>query len=317
MRWMAVSCAALACGMGCGGEEFTAAEDGSDASTDVRSDVPAVEGGADGSSGTGGSSGSGGTSGAGGTSGFGGTSGDAGNDVTDGQSEDGSSGSGGIGGSSGSSGSGGSSGASGSSGVGGSAGFSGSSGAGGSSGSGGSIDAGGDADASDAADAKPDVDPCANGGITTTSATADCGPAPATGLWICYVLEHEPSCGSVGLAGGNPPQSQPINPYWNDPMVVIDGNCVAPTSSQSRVLCQLPAPSGSLVQFTAGLHAEKTTPTIPGAYACDASSCKGRARVYKNGAEIGGMQNSAGYGVIGLSAHFTSPGQLDLYFTAP
>lgn len=145
---------------------------------------------------------------------------------------------------------------------------------------------------------EPDADPCPNGGILNV-APGDCGTIPSSGIWICYVLPHAPICGTVGLAGGNPPNGLAPDPYYHDPMVASGGPCVAGSDQDGFVLCKVPAPSGTKVYGTAGLH-QPNGPTLDGRFACDAQNCRGRAIVYKDGTEIGGMQNSAGYGVVNL-----------------
>jgi len=166
-------------------------------------------------------------------------------------------------------------------------------------------------DVMDAAEEEAEV--CPNGGIQS-GGPADCGPIPPGGLWICYTLAHDMTCGFVGLAGANPPSGEPVDPYYHDPMIVMGGgNCVAVTNIQNTVLCQLPAPSGSPVQFAPGLHTGGAA-TIPGRYACDAQTCRGTAHIYKNGVEVGGMQNSVTSGVVSFTPY---NGRRDLTFIVP
>lgn len=234
----------------------------------------------------------------------------------------------------GSSGTGGAAGASGSSGSGGTTatgGSSGSSGSGGSSGTGGaSADAGEEdaaedaapdtADAADAAEADAAEEPdaadaeiCPDGGILS-GGPVDCGQPPATGLAICIVLAHDATCGFIGAAGGNPPQGQAVDPYYNDPMIVVGGPCMATAAGQDTVLCQSPAPKSTLVQFAPGLHGSANGPTVPGRYACDGQACRGKVFVYKDGAVVGSLQNGTASGILKLVAY---KGRLDLSFIAP
>ncbi|MBI5654971.1 hypothetical protein HZC53_04970 [Candidatus Uhrbacteria bacterium] len=157
-----------------------------------------------------------------------------------------------------------------------------------------------------------DADPCPNGGILDNG-PADCGQIPTSGLWICVIVPHIEACGTVGVAGANPPLGQAADTYWNDPMVVTGGPCVAVSATEDFVLCKLPAPSTTMVQFAPGLH-NGLGPTIPGRFACNSQNCRGRVHVYKDGTEVGGMQNSAASGIVSLVIH---QGRLDLTLIAP
>ncbi|MFA5185972.1 MAG: hypothetical protein WC551_05770 [Patescibacteria group bacterium] len=159
---------------------------------------------------------------------------------------------------------------------------------------------------------QPDADPCPNGGILNAGPD-DCGQAPIDGLWICVIVPHIKVCGTVGVAGANPPQGQAVDTYWNDPMIVTGGPCVATSSTEDFVLCKLPAPPTTKVQFAPGLH-DASGPTTPDRFACDSQNCRGRVHVYKNGGEVGGMQNSAASGIVTLVPH---QGRLDIEFIAP
>jgi len=237
------------------------------------SDVSFGVAAAGGTAGFGGTAGVGGTSGAGGNSGTAGTGGTAGSDA-------------GVGGTAGFGGTGGTSGA------GGAGGKSGTAGAGGSAGSTGDL--------------------CKNGGFTN-SKPSGCGKISPTGLWICYSLPHRAACGVVGLAGSNPPVGMPVSVYFNDPMVAIGKKCVAGNPASSFVLCGLPAPSGTTVEFAPGLHTLQG-PTISGRFACDSVGCKGRAVVIKDGKIIGTMQNASTSGKLSFKIR---NGRKDIVFTAP
>jgi len=248
-----------------------------------------------------------------GTGGFSGTSGASG--------AAGEGGTAGIGGASGTGGMGGSSGSGGSAGQGGASG-----GSSGAAGNGGIIADAGDEDVPDAADViaeeassdvaeetETDAEICPNGGILDNG-PADCGTVPSTGLAICIVLAHDATCGFVGAAGGNPPQGQPVDPYFNDPMIVVGGPCVASAGNQNFVLCQSPAPSSTLVQFAPGLHSPGNGPTIPGRFACDNQACRGKVFIYKDGSVVGSLQNGTTSGILNLVPH---QGRLDLSFISP
>lgn len=157
-----------------------------------------------------------------------------------------------------------------------------------------------------------DADPCPNGGILDTG-PEDCGQVPSSGLWICVIVPHIKTCGTVGIAGSNPPLGLLVDTYWNDPMIVTGGPCIAPSNSEDSILCKLQAPSLTTVQFVPGLH-NGSGPTIPDRFACDSQGCRGRVHVYKDGNEVGGMQNSTASGIVSLVQH---QGRKDLAFTAP
>ncbi|MBI5654970.1 hypothetical protein HZC53_04965 [Candidatus Uhrbacteria bacterium] len=157
-----------------------------------------------------------------------------------------------------------------------------------------------------------DADPCPDGGILNTGPD-DCGQIPNSGLWICVIVPHIDACGTVGVAGANPPLGLLVDTYWNDPMIVTGGPCIAPSNSEDSILCKLQAPPLTTVQFAPGLH-NGSGPTIPDRFACDGQTCRGRVHVYKDGTEVGGMQNSAASGIVTLVAH---QGRLDIAFTAP
>ncbi|MFA5185973.1 MAG: hypothetical protein WC551_05775 [Patescibacteria group bacterium] len=159
---------------------------------------------------------------------------------------------------------------------------------------------------------QPDADPCPDGGILAAGPD-DCGQAPSSGLWVCIIVPHTKACGTVGAAGANPPLGLLVDTYWNDPMIVTGGPCIAPTNSEDAILCKLQAPSLTTVQFAPGLH-NGSGPTIPGRFACDDQGCRGRVRVYKDGTEVGGMENSTTSGILTMVPH---QGRKDLAFTAP
>jgi hypothetical protein len=159
---------------------------------------------------------------------------------------------------------------------------------------------------------QPDADPCPNGGILA-GGPDDCGQAPTNGLWICVIVPHIKVCGTVGAAGANPPQGESVDTYWHDPMIVTGGPCVAGANTEDFVLCKLPAPPTTKVQFAPGLHND-AGPTLQDRFACDSQNCRGRIHVYKNGSEVGGMQNSAASGIVTLVPH---QGRLDIEFIAP
>jgi hypothetical protein len=108
----------------------------------------------------------------------------------------------------------------------------------------------------------------------------------------------------VGLAGNVVPLGQTINSLWADPFP----GCVSQNSAEDFVLCNKgQLPTGTIIQFRAGLHSSPSGGTMGGTYACSAVDCQGRCFIYHDGPEVGKLDQQVVSGNLAYILHYQQP----------